>query len=488
MPYFGASPSSELANLDINGQKLILDADADTSITSDTDDQIDVEISGADDFRFTANTLTALSGSTIAANTIAETTAGSGVTIDGLLIKDTTAAFADGAVTTPSITNTGDLNTGVYFPAADTVGVTAGGTEQFRFGSNPIPGGGKNLLINGSMAIAQRSTQTGQGGSSAYSACDRWFVLSEGSPQGRVTTTQTADTNMNLNGHEYTLKVDCTTAESAVGAAEGIVIQQKIEGHNLQGLKYGTANAEEVTLSFWFSSPKTGIHCAGIYLSDTAYSQVKEFTIASANTWEYFSLTFSANTSNKINNDTGSGMIVSFPLVAGSNFQVTADQWASGDDFTTSNQQNLLDNTANNVSLAGVQLEIGSVATSFAYEDIGTTLQKCRRYFERIGPDEGSEEGIVGAGMAYGATTGFIVINYIEKRALPTISVGDATKFYVQTSGSSLATSAVSGSRGSRDKSGLSITFGSGATADEAIHMRNKGGESSGYIDINSEL
>jgi len=66
MPYIGTSPASELANLDINGQKLILDADADTSITSDTDDQIDVEISGADDFRFTANTFTALSGSTIA--------------------------------------------------------------------------------------------------------------------------------------------------------------------------------------------------------------------------------------------------------------------------------------------------------------------------------------------------------------------------------------------------------------------------------------
>lgn len=136
------------------------------------------------------------------------------------------------------------------------MGVVTGGTEQFRFGSNPIPGANKNLLINGSMAIAQRGSQTGQGGSAAYSACDRWFALGEGSPQGRVTTTQTADTGMNLNGHEYTLKVDCTTAEDAVGAAEGFTIQQKIEAQNLQGLKYGTANAETVTLSFWFSSPK----------------------------------------------------------------------------------------------------------------------------------------------------------------------------------------------------------------------------------------
>ena len=51
--------------LDVNGQELILDADADTSITADTDDQIDIKVAGADDFRITANTLTALSGSSV---------------------------------------------------------------------------------------------------------------------------------------------------------------------------------------------------------------------------------------------------------------------------------------------------------------------------------------------------------------------------------------------------------------------------------------
>ena len=73
---------------DLNGVELILDADADTSITADTDDTIDIKIAGADDFQFTANTFTALSGSTIKANTIAETTAASGVTIDSVLLKD----------------------------------------------------------------------------------------------------------------------------------------------------------------------------------------------------------------------------------------------------------------------------------------------------------------------------------------------------------------------------------------------------------------
>ena len=62
-------------NRDINGDELILDADADTSITADTDDQIDIRIAGADDFQFTANTFTAQSGSTITTPTLGVGTA-----------------------------------------------------------------------------------------------------------------------------------------------------------------------------------------------------------------------------------------------------------------------------------------------------------------------------------------------------------------------------------------------------------------------------
>ena len=110
--------------LDVNGQELILDADADTSITADTDDQIDIKVAGADDFQITANTLTALSGSTIKADTIAETTGANGVAVDGLTIKDgklntndsvvtanitdanvTSAKLASDAVTTAKITD-----------------------------------------------------------------------------------------------------------------------------------------------------------------------------------------------------------------------------------------------------------------------------------------------------------------------------------------------------------------------------------------------
>lgn len=96
-------------SVDLNGEAagLILDADGNSSISAPTDNQIDIEVNGADDFRITANTFTALSGSTIATDTIAETTSAAGVTIDGTLIKDTAvygrtpvgAVSASGAIT-----------------------------------------------------------------------------------------------------------------------------------------------------------------------------------------------------------------------------------------------------------------------------------------------------------------------------------------------------------------------------------------------------
>ena len=47
MPYIGAQPDK--GNFaDLNGAKLVIDADADTSLTADTDDQIDIEVAGAD--------------------------------------------------------------------------------------------------------------------------------------------------------------------------------------------------------------------------------------------------------------------------------------------------------------------------------------------------------------------------------------------------------------------------------------------------------
>ena len=90
------------STLDMNGTELILDADADTSITADTDDQIDIKIAGADDFQFTANTFTALSGSTIAAQALTATT---GTFSDDLTV-DTNTLFVDASTNKVHINST----------------------------------------------------------------------------------------------------------------------------------------------------------------------------------------------------------------------------------------------------------------------------------------------------------------------------------------------------------------------------------------------
>lgn len=89
------------AVVDINGQAdaLVLDADADTTISAPTDDQIDIEINGADDFTFTANTFTALPGSTIVGehrHQVQELTATGAITINSgiVLLNHATVVIA----------------------------------------------------------------------------------------------------------------------------------------------------------------------------------------------------------------------------------------------------------------------------------------------------------------------------------------------------------------------------------------------------------
>lgn len=96
---------------DIDGKELILDADADTSITADTDDQIDIKVAGADDFQITANKFEALSGSQILG--------------------------ASGAVGTPSVA-VGATDTGLYLVSASQTGVSQDGTLVAIFDSEGI--------------------------------------------------------------------------------------------------------------------------------------------------------------------------------------------------------------------------------------------------------------------------------------------------------------------------------------------------------------
>ena len=111
--------------LDVNGQELILDADADTSITADTDDQIDIKIAGADDFQFTANTFTAQSGSSVVVPD-------GGLTFGSTAISSTAAELnkLDGATVTTAEINHNDISTLGTSAASKTLTADANGLTK----------------------------------------------------------------------------------------------------------------------------------------------------------------------------------------------------------------------------------------------------------------------------------------------------------------------------------------------------------------------
>jgi hypothetical protein len=251
-----------------------------------------------------------------------------------------------------------------------------------------------------------------------------WLVMLNDSA-GRFTLTQDSTTGAAVPlGHGYSLKADCTTAEASLAASDVITIRNNIEAKNLQHLRWGEASAKDVTLSFWMSSPKSGTHCVTINQPDSsARHYISEFTVASADTWEHFKITIPGDTGGTINNDTGAGLSINFPLVCGSTFQNTKDTWADGEDYGTSSVQNLLDSTSNNVYITGVQLEVGSVATDFAHEDYGTSLIKCQRYYQAIEGQNAMPWTVVcdstTAGYAYWRLP-------VTMRATPTMTISDA--------------------------------------------------------------
>jgi len=445
MPYIGTAPSSELANLDINGQKLVLDADADTSITADTDDTIDIEIAGADDFKITANTFTAATGSIV--------------------------ALPDGAVATPTLTNTGDLNTGVYFPAADTVGITAGGTEQFRFGSNPIPGGSKNLVVNGNFTVSQRGTSFADPANNAYTM-DRWTGFRD-STSAAYTVTQDTSGVFAAFGTDTALKVDVTTADTSIASDMRCNIETRLEAQNLQHLNWGNAAAKDLTLSFCFRSPKSGTHVVVLYAQDGTRHQAQTFTVASADTAEYFSLTFAGDTGGTINNDTGAGMFVYFPLCVGSSeADGTIGSWAAGQKYSASGAQNLLDDAANNIYIGLVQLEVGSVATDFAHEDIGTTIAKCQRYYVKW--TTAGEVSLSGA--CRGTSTGLVggLDLPVTMRSAPTMTWG--TFNTIDSSASGVDGTLSTNVAGTRSVS-AAVGSGSGYTDGNGLYCELKSGQ-----------
>ena len=318
----------------------------------------------------------------------------------------------------------------------------------------------RNMIINGSMQVAQRGTSFSDklGANTSYTLdrfATEWY---NGSETAKATISQyslgTTESPRVNEGLIYAYKLDCTTAIANQNANTNNLetIDYKVEAQDCQRLRYGTASAQTVSLSFWFKSPKAGIHIVSLMQLDNSNKiYLREFTITTSNTWQKIHVTFPGDTSGVINNDNGGGLRISWPLFAGNDRHGSKDEWrAYGVDHTTSNQQNLLDNTANDIYLTGVQLELGSVATPFEHRSYADELQRCMRYYTVLA-------SIVGTGYQNG-TTQLIVpigdggvkdpsnsaatsIGSVPFRATPTISGTLGSASFANHSGSAEFTS-----------------------------------------------
>jgi hypothetical protein len=237
----------------------------------------------------------------------------------------------------------------------------------------------RNRIINGAMEIDQRNagaSVTINTTSDAYSV-DRF--LGAGQAADGVFTLQQSTTAP--AGFKNSLVATVTTADASIGAAQYYLIAQKIEGFNCSDLAFGAASAKTVTLSFWVRSSVTGTFSGA--LANGAYNRSYPFTytISSANTFEYKTVTIAGDTTGTWLTDNGIGLRIYWNLGSGVDNTGTAGAWVGAGNIGADSTVALISTLNATFYLTGVQLEVGSVATPFERRLYGQEVALCQRYF-----------------------------------------------------------------------------------------------------------
>ena len=277
------------------------------------------------------------------------------------------------------------------------------------------------IIINGDMAVAQRSTSTvaqADDSNEGYATVDRFAIKFSNSAGGTITTSRDTTTT---TGFGQSMKLNVTSADTSVGSTHIVDLRQAIEAQVIRnsGWDY-TSSSSYLTLSFQIRSSKTGTYCVYFNTVDgTAYLYTAEYTISSADTWEQKVITVPGNSNLTFNNDNGVGLRVAWVLAVGSGRSGSAGSWTSGNAYGTSNQVNFLDSTDNIAYITGVQLEVGQFTSStlpaFQHESFADNLARCQRYFQAFHPR--------GSGKAFGSTTAYLQVPFLKPmRSTPSYS------------------------------------------------------------------
>ena len=269
----------------------------------------------------------------------------------------------------------------------------------------------KNRIINGNMAIAQRGTSA--------------VTTDESFPVDRFQL-QVVNANLSLvqsstapAGFNYSIAATVTSTTSSA-VTDRSRLFQNIEGFNVADLDWGTANAKTITISFWARSTVTGTYSGNV--SNYGGNRSYIFTYAlTANTWTYVTATIPGDTTGTWLKTNSGGMVLN-PITfnCGANYQGTAGSWIAGDARGTSGSTYLATSNSGAVfNITGVQLEVGSTATSFDYRPYGTELMLCQRYYEKTV----TNTGLIWTGDATNGNNYYLTgLFFVLKRATPTFT------------------------------------------------------------------
>lgn len=343
----------------------------------------------------------------------------------------------------------------------------------------------RNKVINGDMRIDQRNA-----GASVTPTTDGWYTLDRWrfglSQASKVSIQQNAGGVTPPTGFTKYLGVTSLSAYTLL-STDYFILGTYLEGVNTADLAWGTASASSVTLSFWVRASITGTY--PVVFRNNAYNRgyVATYTVNSANTWEFKTITIAGDTTGTWATDTNAGIRVEFSLGAGSSLNTTAGVWSSSALLiSVSGAVSVVGTNAATWYVTGVQLEAGTVATPFERRMYGHELALCQRYYYRTPAGAGGGVGWAGSATAAVGVGAFPV----KMRTTPTglEQSGTASDYSVayKSTGTACSSVPIYNNQTTTDSWVVLFTIASGLTAGEGLQCRSA--TANGYLGWSAEL
>jgi hypothetical protein len=310
--------------------------------------------------------------------------------------------------------------------------VTYGGDKiTFDDGSSIASGytNFRNRIINGAMEIDQRYAGSGNTLVTATETfvVDRFVGYKDG---GVITSGQSSVAPV---GFSDSISWSVGTGASAT-SSQFFFLKQHIEGFNTADLGFGTVDAKTVTLSFWVRASVTGTYSGSLTNGAANRSYPFSYTINNANTWEYKTITVPGDTSGTwVGATNGIGLRIYWDLGSGSSYRGSAGSWQNGTYVGVTGTTSISATTGATFYITGVQLEVGSFASTFERRPYGLELQLCQRYYAKVGPYTSGVYPGFGTAGGESSTAAFGVFNTpVTMRSSPTfISSGTLSLYSV---------------------------------------------------------